>query len=92
MAIHSRPISNQLGANRVTIISASWAPEATPRVVGEASGLRSTCCIRVPARPRAAPASRQMASLGSQLKWITAWRASSSCGENRVCHQSACGS
>ncbi len=68
MAIHSRPNSSQEGANKVTIISASWAPEATPRVVGEASGLRSTCCIRVPASPRAAPASRQMARRGSQLK------------------------
>ncbi|MNV29400.1 hypothetical protein D3C71_1206240 [compost metagenome] len=68
MAIHSRPISSKEGANRVTIISASWAPEATPSVVGDARGLRSTCCIRVPASPRAAPASRQTTSRGSQLK------------------------
>ncbi|MNZ54238.1 hypothetical protein D3C78_721360 [compost metagenome] len=92
MAIHSLPISSQEGANRVTIISASWAPEATPSVVGDARGLRSTCCIRVPASPRAAPASRQTTSRGSQLKWMTAWRASSSLGEKSACHQREPGS
>ena len=34
MAIHSRPISSQEGTNRVTTISANWAPEATPGLWG----------------------------------------------------------
>ncbi len=92
MAIHSHPNSNQEGANRVTIINASWAPEATPKVVGDASGLRSTCCIRVPASPSAAPASRVTAKRGSQLKCTTAWLTSLRLGAKRLCHQSAPGS
>ena len=66
-AIHSRPASIQLGAHSVAMTSANCAPLVTPRVAGEASGLRSTCCIRQPASARAAPPSSATSSLGAKV-------------------------
>ena len=65
-ASHSRATSN-VGAYRVASANASCAPFATPSVVGEASGLRNTCCINTPANPSAPPHSTAMHRRGNQL-------------------------
>ena len=57
------------GANKVARVMPNWPPASTPKVVGEASGLPSTCWVTAPARPSAQPISIAMETLGAQLKW-----------------------
>ncbi|CAH1591834.1 hypothetical protein THOB06_60013 [Vibrio rotiferianus] len=56
------------GVNNVASMSVKFAPLATPKVVGDANGLRRTCCINTPATAKPAPESTVVNTRGHQLK------------------------
>ena len=64
-ATRSRPKPSSAGKNSVATASARLAPAEIPSVVGEASGLRSTCWNSAPESASAAPASSAVAMRGS---------------------------
>ena len=74
------PRASIFGQSSVAQTSASCAPEATPRVVGSASGLRSTACIKAPDSPRSAPISRAMTARGINPKAKRICSGDRSCG------------
>ncbi|MNI97192.1 hypothetical protein D3C73_1557920 [compost metagenome] len=51
------------------------APAFTPSTLGEASGLRVSVCISVPAMARLAPMAAAMQALGTRVVRIMIWSA-----------------
>ena len=64
-AMRSRPMPISAGASSTPSDRARLAPAETPSVVGEASGLRSTCWNSVPDSASAAPQISAVAMRGS---------------------------
>ena len=68
MATRSGLKASKPGANSVATVTPNWPPASTPRVVGEARGLPSTCWVTAPASPRPQPIRMAMDTRGAQLK------------------------